>query len=332
MPPRRPQTPAGRISGWRRLLTALLGTAGVAGGAGGVVAATGAPPAAPPQAPSPSQPSAAVSAGAGPAAPARAGASLPMVQAVAYKQLPGQRLMLNIVRPAADRFPGPRPAIVFFHGGGWRNGSPNQFRAFCDAMAEIGVVGISAQYRLMRGDERLPHDAVRDARSALRYVKTHAAALGIDRERVGAGGGSSGGHLAVMTALDTRFDDPADDLKQSPRPAALFLMNPPLDLDGYDSPVPQAQRRELSPLHLLGPAGLPPTIIFQGAADQVVPASQAQAFRERALSLGAKDVTLELFKGRTHGFFNAKRGEGKDFDKTVAGMTALLQRLGWVAR
>ena len=309
-PFRHPPTP-----GRRRLLMALCASIGL----------TGRPVLA--------QPGAATAAS-GPAAAAsgatRAGG--PTIQAVPYKQIAGQTLVLNIVRPSPETFPGPRPALVFFHGGGWRGGSPNQFRNFCLAMAEIGVVGIAAQYRLMPGEAGLPFDAVRDARSALRHVKAHAEALGIDAQRVGAGGGSSGGHLAVMTALGTGLDDPKDDRRVSPAPAVLFLMNPMLDLDGQDKVGSQPRWRELSPLHQLGSQPLPPTLIFQGTADRVVPHAQAEVFRARALALGAQDVTLTLFPDRPHGFFNANRGDRPDFDSTVAGMKAMLQRLGWVAR
>jgi acetyl esterase len=312
-------SPHHRFSGRRRLLAVLCCGVGLAGR---------------PVLAQPAGGPGAAAAAAEPAAAASGAASngKPTFQVVPYKQVAGQTLVLNVVRPSPETFAGPRPALVFFHGGSWRGGSPNQFRNFCVAMAEIGVVGISAQYRLMRGAPGLPFDAVRDARSALRHVKAQAAALGIDPQRVGAAGGSSGGHLAVMTALGRGLDDPKDDRRVSAAPALLFLMNPMLDLDGQEGLGSSAARwRELSPLHQLGTQPLPPTLIFQGTADRVVPHAQAEVFRARALALGARDVRLELFEDRPHGFFNANRGERRDFDSTLAGMKAMLQRLGWVA-
>jgi acetyl esterase len=241
------------------------------------------------------------------------------------------------------RFPGRRPCVVFFHGGGWRNGSPKQFQAYAERLAEVGVIGITVQYRLMQENEVLPIEAVQDARSALRYVRSQAAQLGCDAQRIAAGGGSSGGHLAVMTAVLTRslgadgkpsaapggIDDPADDLAISPRPEALFLMNPPLNLERYDRPVPMEQRRRMSPTQLID-ATLPPTWIFQGTADKVVPFVQVTEFRDRAKALGAGVVTIKSFPGKGHGFFNAKRGDGGDFEATVEVIVGGLKSLGWV--
>lgn len=307
-------------SALRQLFTALLGSAGMAS------AQQAANPASVPAPPAPAGTAVAATA---PTSAAAAPAALPRKQIVNYKHVAQGDLILQIVRPAPAQFPGPRPAIVFFHGGGWRTGSPAKFKPFSEALAEHGVVGISAQYRLMEPNERLPHDAVRDARSALRYVRAHAESLGVDRERIGAGGASSGGHLALMTALKPPYDDPSDDLSVSPKPALLILMNPPLDMDDFPSPVPVAQRRDLSPLHLLEP-GLPPTLIFQGTADKVVPARQAPVFRDRAMALGNKDVTVVMFEGRKHSFFNAGKGDGSDFTATLNRIIEMLTRLGWI--
>jgi acetyl esterase len=312
-------------SALRQLFTALLGSAGMA---------SAQQVAGPASVPAPRAPAgvAATATAAGPAASTSAAlASLPRKQTVNYKHVAQGDLILQIVRPDPAKFPGPRPAIVFFHGGGWRTGSPTTFKRFSEALAEHGVVGISAQYRLMEPNERLPHDAVRDARSALRYVRAHAESLGVDCERIGAGGASSGGHLALMTALKPPYDDPSDDLTVSPKPALLILMNPPLDMDDFPSPVPVAQRRDLSPLHLLEP-GLPPTLIFQGTADKIVPAKQAPVFRDRAAALGNKDVTVVMFEGRKHGFFHAGKGDGSDFTATLNSSVEMLTRLAWIGR
>ncbi|MBT9597949.1 MAG: alpha/beta hydrolase [Vitreoscilla sp.] len=318
-------------AGWKGWIAALLG---------GASAAQAAPP--PPAPVAPASPPAMHAAPAGPAAPPpriEPGAAI-----VGYKTTPRGRLKLFLARPPV-RFTGARPCVVFFHGGGWRNGNPKQFQAYAERLAEHGVIGISAQYRLMTEEQVLPTEAVQDARSALRFVRAQAAQLGCDPQRIGAGGGSSGGHLAVMTAVLTTqvgpdgkampapggIDDPADNLAVSPRPAALFLMNPPLNLERYDRPVPMELRRPLSPTQLID-ASLPPTWIFQGTADKVVPFAQVTEFRDRAKALGAAEVTVVPFRGKGHGFFNAKRGDGGDFDTTVDVILGGLKKLGWIDR
>lgn len=306
-------------SSWKGWLAAVLG---------GASAAQAAPQPAPP--PAPASPAPAVQ----PAA-----TSLPRSEVMVYKAPAGARLRLHFAWPSGQRFAGPRPCVVFFHGGGWRNGQPKQFMAFAERLAEVGVVGISAQYRLMGEGDSVPLAAVQDARSALRFVRAKAAQLGCDPQRIAAGGGSSGGHLAAMTAVmvDPKapapagaIDDPADDLGLSPRPNALFLMNAPLNLERYnDRPVPLEHRRQLSPTLRID-ASLPPTWIFHGTGDKVVPFSQAAEFRDRAKAVGGGEVTVHAFHGRTHGFFNTKRNGGGDFETTVAGIVDGLRKLGWV--
>jgi acetyl esterase/lipase len=274
------------------------------------------------------------------ALPAQPAQRLPRSDVMVYKTTAGARLRLHFAWPSEQRFPGPRPCVVFFHGGGWRNGQPKQFMAFAQRLAEVGVVGISAQYRLMGDADVLPMGAIQDARSALRFVRAKAAQLGCDPQRIAAGGGSSGGHLAAMTAVafDPKaptpagaIDDPTDDLAISPRPNALFLMNAPLNLERYnDRPVPLEQRRQLSPTLRID-ASLPPTWIFHGTGDKVVPFSQAAEFRDRARAVGGGEVTVHAFNGRTHGFFNTKRNGGGDFETTVGGIVDAMKKLGWLA-
>jgi acetyl esterase/lipase len=320
--------PARRGGGWKRWLAALVGGAGAAHGAPSA-------PAQPAPAPAAAGPSAPGAGEAGAFAFVPPQAPLTRVDSLVYKVAGTQRLKLQFARPDPQRFPGLRPCIVFFHGGAWRTGDPKQFMPFARKMADIGVIGISAQYRLMREDDVLPLHAVQDARSALRFVRAKGARLGCDVQRLGAGGGSSGAHLALMAAVAARpgpagpIDDPADDLAVSPRPQALFLMNPPLNLERYDRPVPVEQRRQLSPTLQID-ASLPPTWIFHGTADRVVPFSQVIEFQQRARTLGAAEVTVQAFEGRGHGFFNAKRNQGEDFEATVAGITAGLRKLGWL--
>ncbi|MEK8031915.1 alpha/beta hydrolase [Ideonella sp. DXS29W] len=335
-----PSVPPRRRGGWQSWLAALLGGAGAAAPS---TAAEG-PPVAP--APSPgARPASAPSdtAVATPAAaPAVAPSALSRAGMVVYKTADGSKLKMHFARPDPQKFPGPRPCVVFFHGGAWRSGDPKQFMAYAEKLAEVGVIGVSAQYRLLQDGDVLPMNAVRDARSALRYLRSKGAQLGCDVQRIGAGGGSSGGHLAAMAAVSisppavagkpaapNALDDPSDDPSVSPRPQALFLMNPPLNLERFERPVPAEQRRQLSPT-LLMDASLPPTWIFHGTADKVVPFSQVTEFRDRARSLGAGEVTVQAFPGRGHGFFNAKRGDGGDFDATVTGIYNGLKKLGWI--
>ena len=90
-----------------------------------------------------------------------------------------------------------RPAIVCFFGGGWTGGTPRQFLPQCKYLATRGMVAIAADYRVASRNHVKAVDCVRDAKSAIRYVRKNAARLGVDPERIVAAGGSAGGHLAA---------------------------------------------------------------------------------------------------------------------------------------
>jgi len=248
-------------------------------------------------------------------------------ETVVYKQAGTQSLVLEIVSPQVVPRGG-LPCVVMFHGGAWRKGAPEQMMPMGEAFARQGVIGISAQYRLLEeGPIRLPMEAVEDARSAMRYVRKNAGKLGCDAGRIAAAGGSSGGHLAAMTAMKVDIDAPADDRSVSPRPDALILLNAPLDLMTLRSRVPKVAR-QISPLHLVD-ASLPPTIIFHGTGDNMVPFSQATSFQQQASRQGAKRVEVVQFDGRGHGFWNANRKRGVDFREVIGDSLSFLRSLDW---
>lgn len=230
-----------------------------------------------------------------------------------------------------------RPAIVFFFGGGWRAGSPQQFEPQCRHLAERGMVAITADYRVASRHGAKPVDCLADARSAIRWVRTNAARLGVDPGRIAAAGGSAGGHLAGGTAFIEAFDDPAEDRGVSAAPNALVLFNPALvlaplpglDLAGFGTRVPAdrlgTDPRKLSPAHHVRPGG-PPTIIFHGDADETVPIATAEAFAAAMRQAGNR-CELVASEGQPHGFFNREPWRSK----TLAETDAFLASLGWIA-
>jgi acetyl esterase/lipase len=224
-----------------------------------------------------------------------------------YKEIAGVRLELWMWKPADWKVTDKRGAIVFYHGGGWRSGGPPAFARQSAKLAEDGMVAFSVRYRLISQDGVKIDDCVKDAKSAFRWVRTHAAELGIDPEKIAAGGGSAGGHLAAALATLDEINDPADDVKVSTRPVALVLFNPAANLD-----FPKAlegkteeQKKELfvlSPYHHLK-AGQPPTIIFHGDADTTVPIQTVQAYAAKMKELGGS-CEVSISAGQSHSFFN----------------------------
>ena len=193
---------------------------------------------------------------------------------------------------------------------------------------------MTAEYQIKNIHGSTPFESTQDAKSAMRWVRSHAGELGIDPKKIAAGGGSAGGHLAAATATIESFNDKADDLGVSAKPDALILYNPALDLNlpGVEKNWGKeiaARIMEISPLqHVKG--SLPPCIIFHGIADSTGPYATAEAFVKKAQGLGAKNVVLIGYADRAHGFFNYGRGDGKDFESTMNKTEDFLVKLGWI--
>lgn len=244
-----------------------------------------------------------------------------------YKKIGDTKLTLHIFTPPKHKADEPKPAIVFFFGGGWANGSPRQFYPQCAHLASRGMVAISAAYRIKNKHGTSPVKSTLDAKSAMRYVRTHAKELGIDPNRIAAGGGSAGGHLALMTAFNTDLNDPSDDLSVSCRPNALVLFNPALDggpgtlcnkLFGDDW-------KSLSPMHNVRPTP-PPAIIMQGTKDKLIPVSDAEKFTAQMKEAGGT-CTLKLYKDQPHGFFNKLK-----YEETLEEADRFLTSLGYLSK
>ncbi len=221
-----------------------------------------------------------------------------------YKKTPQAELKLHFHFPADWRADDKRPAILFFFGGGWKSGSAQQFLPQAEYFATRGLVTVRADYRIFNEHKTTPDIATEDAKSAMRWLRGHAAEFGIDPAKIIASGGSAGGHLAAATLLVEAFDAPTDDLKLSAKPNALVLFNPALNLTLIDREVPGADGKNvakaISPtLYLKKPAV--PTIIFFGDADALK--AHGDEFLKKASGLGTR-CEQWVAHGQPHGFFN----------------------------
>lgn len=223
----------------------------------------------------------------------------------------------------------PKPAIVFFFGGGWNSGSPAQFESQCRHFAKRGMIAITADYRVRSRHEAKAADCVRDAKAAIAWVRENAERLGIDPQRIAAAGGSAGGHLAACTGTVSGFGS-------NERPDAMILFNPGCTLAAIDGWEPQgfgtrlgkerlgADAVEISPAHHIGPH-TPPTLILHGKQDSTVPFASAEAF-ERAMKRAGRPCKLVGYENAGHGFFN--KGEARTLTLTEA--DKFLVGLGWL--
>ncbi len=247
-------------------------------------------------------------------------------QIVVYKTIAERELQLHVFEPAGFKPGDKRACYLIIHGGGWTGGAPPRMYPFAAHYAKLGLVGISMSYRLHSAKTGVSvFDCVKDARSAMRHLRVHAAELGIDPQKIIVSGGSAGGHLAVSTALFDKVNEEGDDLAVSASPNALVLLFPVIDTskEGYGQAKIGERWQELSPAHNVR-AGLPPTLIFHGTGDTVTPFAGAKAFHEAMLKAGNRSE-LDVNDGGAHGYLMRDKVL---FDDTMKKTDAFLKSLG----
>lgn len=218
-----------------------------------------------------------------------------------YKTVNNQEQAMEIFFPEDWQPSQKRVAMLLFHGGSWKNGNLNQFRYDGEYFAKRGLVVATANYRMLNAaeEEALPPGESRkricitDARSAIRWMKQHADELGIDPNRIITGGGSAGGHLAVMASLVEGLDDPSDPKEFDTKVVAHLLYNPAFAEAGKD-------RDDLVDVFSQFKKGMTPAIYFFGEQDNWKKASDILVPKVVA---NGDEASLWVASGVGHSFF-----------------------------
>jgi acetyl esterase/lipase len=218
----------------------------------------------------------------------------------------------------------PRPAIVFIHGGGWRNGdklSPNFLQPTLD-YATKNYVCITINYRVL--DEAPITACVEDVKNAVRWVRAHAETYHVDPNRIGATGNSAGAHLSAMLGLcppsaglegNGPYQEHSSMIQAivSSATPTNFLV-PMSDREGKgESPrnpgpnswrlEPEEIRAKVSPMTYIN-ADTPPILLIHEASDQTVGVYHSDNFIKALRKAGAKDVNYILLGDNSgHGTF-----------------------------
>ena len=210
--------------------------------------------------------------------------------------------------------PATGPLLVFFHGGGFVYGDLNSHDSSCRYLAErAGVRVLAVDYRL--APEHPFPAAYDDALAAFAWAHDHAAELGADPERIGAGGDSAGGNLAAGVALAERercafqlLIYPVTDMAANTESRRLFgagfyLTTSFSDMaarcyipSGADPHDPR-----LSPLFAEIPAGVAPAYVVTAGFDPL--RDEGEAYARKLEEAGVK-VEHRRFADQIHGFLN----------------------------
>jgi len=241
---------------------------------------------------------------------------------IVYTKRNGHELTMDVIRPANPSGSG----VLVMVSGKWKS-DPKKFQAWMAAsFLRQGHTLIAVSH--LSQPEATVQEIVEDVHRAARFVRHHAKDYGIDRNRLGVFGGSSGGHLSLMLATrggqgDPNAADPVDRESSAVQAATVFypvadLLNlgPSTENLGDGGP-PKSFRnsfgpkaadlnewkiigRDVSPIFHVTKS-LPPVLIAHGDADTLVPLEQSIRFKQRAAGLG-REVVLTIRPGKKHGW------------------------------
>ena len=251
----------------------------------------------------------------------------PPTTGIVYREVDGQRLMMDVY-PAAGGS-AKAPAVVVIHGGAWMTGDREDMSDLCTALSVNGMVAATVDYRLAPGS-KWPA-MLEDVRAAVRFLRTNAGRFGIDPNRVGAAGVSSGAHLALMLGFSG---------SSSSRVMVVLNLFGPTDLTKDYSPfLAQAMAEQvlgkdladaIEDIRAFSPVTYvtsddAPVFTVHGRADPLVPYVQAERLDEALRGAGVPHTML-LIDGMGHGVEMDHKAEMQAVSEGVAFMRATLAR------
>ncbi|WP_291964965.1 alpha/beta hydrolase [Maribacter sp.] len=212
-------------------------------------------------------------------------------ESITYKEIGNTLLKLHLFTSNKEE---KKPVIVFFHPGGWISGSPSFFFEKAKMFSSLGYHTVCVQYRLANLKTTTPKDCLNDSKDALRYLKQNKEKLNLDMSKLFLIGYSAGGHLALMTQLNTDESIPIAN--------RVFTIASPVDLMEDEllktSVMTTNEKIELSPINHI--QNLKTKLyLFNGTTDEYIAYSTISDFSNKAKQLN-KNVELTTFKNTGH--------------------------------
>jgi acetyl esterase/lipase len=242
----------------------------------------------------------------------------------------------------------PRPTLIYFHGGGWLEGTKESTLLYMLPYLALGMNTVNVEYRM--APQALAPAAVEDSRCALHWVYDHASQYGFDTSKIIVSGHSAGGHLALMTGLlrpSDGFDNTcrrlSDEWRESTikdvKVAAIVNFFGPIDLEKlvngptvrnfavrwFGAMPDRAQlAKRVSPVSYAR-AGAPPVLTIMGDIDPIVPYAQAVELHEALDKAGVPNQLLTI-KGGGHGSTTPYAWNREQFLQAQQGVVDFLRK------
>jgi len=219
--------------------------------------------------------------------------------------------------------------VVFFHGGLWDQSMISQFAPQCHHFASRNAIGVCVEYRVSKKHEGSdPTDAIRDAQTAILWLRQNHSHLNIDPHKIIAGGGGSGAHLALCAALHKKIE--RDELYDA-RPDALIIYSGIVNTTkkgvSHSSFSHKKSANRTSPLKNVRRKS-PPAIFFHGKQDPIAPLTDITLFVKKYKNRGNHAV-FSPYDRATHSFFNFNVSKDH-FVHTIDSADGFLTRLGFL--
>jgi acetyl esterase len=249
---------------------------------------------------------------------------------VTYREFDGRKLLAQIYRPAGK---GPFPAVVEVHGGAWTGGDRFNNDLIARKLAADGILVMAIEFR-MPPDFTYPA-SIADINYAVRWLKAHAEAYGVDTKAIGGLGTSSGGHQLLLAALcprDSKYHSltlpDRKTISGELRFAALgWPISDPLAryrmanergntrlVQSHDAYFGSLETMTAANPQLIVERGefshLPPLLVLQGTADENVTPDMADRFAAAYRAAGGA-IELHEFEGQPHAFATQKAGSAE---------------------